>query len=149
MHERGGRRAGTRLLGLLVVFVLSPTLAPWLPGLGCPHHDGTATGHPSHHSAPHAGGGTHGDGEGTHGHGDGAAGAPSSDHHSGPRTAPPPCDCLGKCPTSAGPIYPSAHQAEPVAQSSVATAPRRDPASRIAPSRAPYLLPFPNGPPPS
>lgn len=140
MHNRGGRRAGVRMLSLLVVFVLSPTLAPWLPDLGCPHHDGLAAGHASHHGAPHAGGGTDG-------HGAGAAGLPSSDHHSGPRAAPPPCDCLGKCPTSAGPVQPSAHQAEPFAHSAVRTVFRRDPTSRTSRIRAPYLLPFPNGPP--
>lgn len=140
MHNRGGRGAGARMLNLLVLFVLSPTLAPWLPGLGCPHHDGTATGHASHNGAQHASGGTDV-------HGSGTTAIPSSDHHPGPRAAPPPCDCRGKCPTSAGPVYPSAHQAEPFAHPAVRTVSRRDPAARSSRVRAPYLLPFPNGPP--
>lgn len=140
MHNRGGRGAGARMLSLLVLFVLSPTLAPWLPGLGCPHHDGAAASHASHHGAPSADGGMDG-------HGAGTAGLPSSDHHSGHGAAPPPCDCLGKCPTSVGPVQPSAHQAEPFARSAVQTVSRRDPASRTSRIRAPYLLPFPNGPP--
>lgn len=128
------------MLSLLVLFVLSPTLAPWLPGLGCPHHEGAAVGHASHHGAPHASGGTDG-------HGSGTTGILSSDHHPGPRPAPPPCDCPGKCPTSAGPVYASAHQAEPFAHPAVRTVSRHDPAARSSRVRAPYLLPFPNGPP--
>lgn len=160
-----GRR-GLRGISAVVALVLVPSIAPELFGQGCPHHLG-------HGAGGHGAAGierVHGAG----GHSD-AADHPAADGDSGPghhsHTAthptthpaqpthpptapahvhvhvPPPCTCVGSCPTSSGPAAPTAPP--PVTLAPTATTPARNttPAPQPTPRRAPYTLPFANAPP--
>lgn len=99
----------------------------------CPHHDhrpvsGSSPAGPAHAEA---------DREGPH-----ADHAPARDHEDGP-----PCTCVGSCHASASAPLLSAGpavEAEPAAAAPSATAGARD----VLPAApAPYLTPYPTGPP--
>lgn len=141
MTGRGGARIATRWMSAVVALVLLPSIAPDLLDLACPHHFGHADAEGHSPEAEHHGGAAH--------H------APAGDHyesladghgaHDG--TLPPPCTCVGSCPTSAGPSAPSGAAAiAPALRATVST--RTVPAQeRAAVRRAPYTLPFANAPP--
>lgn len=147
MQLRRKPRRAMRLLGVIVALVLSPSAVPWIPGTGCPHHMG-----PGAHGAQAAegpGGAVDGNGRNTGGH---AAhhGGPLAEGHgpdSGSSHTTPPCDCLGKCPVPAGPALPATDGLRPASQALVvaSSGPRASP--RLPFGRAPYTLPFANGPP--
>ena len=130
-----------RWMSAVVALVLLPSIAPDLFDLGCPHHLGhaDAEGHahePVHHgaAADHASAGDH-------------LAALAGGHDARDESLPPPCTCVGSCPTSAGPSAPSGPAATaPAFQATVSagTTPARD---RTPTRRAPYTLPFANGPP--
>lgn len=152
---RRKRRRGTRLRGILVAFVLTPSVVPWVPGAGCPHHRGPG-GHGAH-SAGAPGGAVEGAISGhVGGHGNTTGGHAA--HHGGrfpeghgpdsePTRTPPPCDCLGQCPVPAGPALPVTHGLLLASQSLVTASSGPSASSRLPFGRAPYMLPFANGPP--
>ncbi len=122
-----------RWTALGVAVALTPSLAPGALDLGCPHHADLA-GHGAH--APPAD--AHGPHAGT------MAEGPAS---RAPEPSPPaPCTCLGKCSTSSPATSPP--------EASVLSFGRGAPAAAVplssglaAATRAPYVLPFANGPP--
>lgn len=163
------RRRWLRVLAAVVTVGVFPTLTPDLYGLDCPHHQGAhgdnadasrpglhdeaSNGDDSRHVSDHsaASATTH------HGPPAPASGPAPADHHhaapgqgtgSGPTPAhdAAPCTCAGQCPVSGGVAPPAASppiRATP-ATTPVRTSPREDAAPR---PRAPFLLPWPNGPP--
>lgn len=130
-----------RWTSAVVALVLLPSMAPDLFDLGCPHHLGHADAEEHAHQAAHHGTAADHAGDGEHT----PALAGGHDAHDG--TLPPPCTCVGSCPTSAGPSAPSGAAAiAPALRATVST--RTVPALDRAPARrAPYTLPFANGPP--
>ena len=151
-----------RWMSAVVGLALLPSIAPDLFDLGCPHHLGHAdaeghardAGYPGS-GADHPGSGAGHPGPGADHPGPGADHAPAWDHlaalssghdaHDG--TLPPPCTCIGSCPTSSGPSAPSGPAAiAPAFRATVST--RTTPTlERVAARRAPYTLPFANAPP--
>lgn len=130
-----------RWMSAVVALVLLPSIAPDLFDLGCPHHVGHkhAEGHTreaNHHgaSAHHAGAGAH-------------PRAADYGHHSHHGTVPPPCTCVGSCPTSAGPSTPAGPVAIAPAFQATVSAGTTAAHDRAPTRRAPYTLPFANGPP--
>ena len=130
-----------RRMSAVVALVLPPSIAPDLLDLGCPHHIGHSDGQGHVHEEFHHGAAAHHAGSSEH-LGTLAGGL---DAHGG--TLPPPCTCVGSCPTSAGPSAPSGPAATaPAVHATVST--RTTPTlDRVAARRAPYVLPFANGPP--
>ena len=142
-----------RLVSLVVAVVLSPSVVPWVPGTGCPHHTGTGA-HSAESADGHAGP-TDGHGATAAGHGN-AAGEHAAHHGArlaghGPDSesshAPPPCDCLGKCPVPAGPALPVTDGLRLASQTFVAASSGPSASPRLPFGRAPYTLPYANGPP--
>lgn len=147
MQPRRKGRRGMRLVGLVVALVLSPSAVPWVPGTGCPHHTGTG-GHGAHPAdARDAVIDAHADTAGEHAARHGGRLAEGHQPDSGPSHAPPPCDCLGECPVPAGPALPATHGLRLESQALVAASSGPSPSSRLPFGRAPYTLPFANGPP--
>lgn len=147
----------SRRFSAVVALVLLPSIAPGLFGRECPHHLGHGgghaggaghaghtglTGHAGHAHAPQADvpqvhpTGTHAPGTGVHG-----------DAEPGHDDVPPPCTCVGSCPTSSGPATPTAPPPVALAAAATTAAPATPSARRPAPRRAPYTLPFANAPP--
>ena len=135
-------------MSAVVALVVLPSMAPDLLGLGCPQHLGHAVGEGHPHEADR-----HGAVANHHGpvaHHDGAseplATLPGG-HDAHDDTLPPPCTCVGSCPTSAGPPAPSDPAATaPAFHATVSTRTTATP-ERVAARRAPYTLPFATAPP--
>ena len=126
-------RIALRWMSAVVALVLLPSLASDLLGLGCPHHIEHEAAHPgaaagdepgAGHRAAHAGG-----------------------HDAGEGALPPPCTCVGNCPTSAGPSALLGRAATAAVLRATVFTPSAPAAQRVAVPRAPYALPFANGPP--
>ncbi len=143
------RRPVLRGFSALVALVLLPSIAPDALGRGCPHHLGHEAG---------GGGGVAGE----HGHGSNAhandahrndlhSHAPGTGTHrdagTGHDDVPPPCTCVGSCPTSSGPAAPTAPPPVALATATTSTAPTTLAARQPSPRRAPYTLPLANAPP--
>lgn len=137
-----------RWMSAVVALVLLPSIAPDLFDLGCPHHIGHADAEGHARDADH-----HGH-DADH-HGPIADHAPAREHlaaraggydaHDG--TLPPPCTCVGSCPTSSGPSAPSSPVATAPAFRAAVSSRATPTLERVADRRAPYTLPFANGPP--
>ena len=130
-----------RWMSAVVALVLLPSIAPDLLDLGCPHHLGHADAEGHAHEADHHGAPAHHAPAGDH------LAVLAGGHGADDGTLPPPCTCVGSCPTSAGPSAPSGPAATaPAFRATVST--RTIPTfERVAAPRAPYTLPFANGPP--
>ena len=138
----------SRRFSALVALVLLPSIAPGLFGRECPHHlgHGAASGG-SAVAAEHAGGlaghAGHAHAPQDHAPGTWVHGNAAPGHHD----TPPPCDCVGSCPTSSGPAAPTAPPPVALATAATTPAPATPTVRRLAPRRAPYTLPFANAPP--
>ena len=129
-----------RWMSAVVALMLLPSMAPDLFDLGCPHHLGHTDAEGHAHDADHTGpGANHLAGKHF------AARAGGHDAHDG--TLPPPCTCVGSCQTSSGPSAPSGPAATAPAFRATVSARARPALERVADRRAPYTLPFANGPP--
>ena len=148
----------SRRFSAVVALVLLPSIAPSLFGRECPHHlghgavsggsavaaehAGGLAGHVGHAHPPQAHANdahAHQD----HAPGTGVHGDAGSSHHD----TPPPCDCVGSCPTSSGPATPTAPLPGALATAATTPAPATPSARQPTPRRAPYTLPFANAPP--
>ncbi len=130
-----------RWMSAVVTLVLLPSMAPDLFDLGCPHHLGHVDAEGHAHDADHARPGADHASAGGHF----AALAGGHDAHDG--TLPPPCTCVGSCPTSAGPSAPSNPAATGPAFRATVSARTIPALERVPNRRAPYTLPFANAPP--
>ena len=141
MTGPGWAQIAMRWTSAVVALVLLPSIAPDLFDLGCPHHLGHADAEEHAHEAVHHGAAADHTSAGEHI----PALAASPDAQDG--SLPPPCTCVGSCPTSAGPSVPAGPAATtPAIQATVSA--RATPTLDRAPARrAPYTLPFANGPP--
>lgn len=144
-----------RWMSAVVTLVLLPSMAPDLFDLGCPHHLGHADAEGHARDADHHGPSGDHAGPGAEHHRPGADYAPAGEHfaaragghdaHDG--TLPPPCTCVGSCPTSAGPSAPSNPAATGPAFRATVSARTIPALERVPNRRAPYTLPFANAPP--